>query len=297
MIKSKITFKQLEAFACVVDTGTFRKAATVLGTTQPNISSRIATLEATLGMILMHRDAGSVRLTDKGETLLAAARKVLLAGEDFLEIAGRRDLIEDRLRLGVTELVACTWLHDFLRAFKALYPGVRVELDVNLSVEVERDLVAGQLDLALQTGPFARKMAGCLPLGASPYCWVAAPALSLSATPTLNALLNGPVISHGRHTRASVALADQARALGASVNQIVHSSSLTSCVAMAVDAMGPALLPRRMVLDDLATGRLVEFDCGWLPETLEFFARYDPRRVPHFVQTAAQLAVDIAARG
>ena len=58
-------------------------AAEVLGTTQPNISTRIATLENVLGIVLMHRDAGSVRLTEKGEALLLAARKVLLAGEDF----------------------------------------------------------------------------------------------------------------------------------------------------------------------------------------------------------------------
>lgn len=292
MIKSQVTFKQLEAFACVVDTGTFRKAASILGTTQPNISTRIATLEAVLGTVLMHRDAGSVRLTEKGEALLTAARNVLLAGEEFLEIAGRQDLIEDRLRLGVTELVACTWLHDFLRAFKQLYPNVRVELDVNLSVEIEKNLIAGQLDLALQTGPFTRKLDGTLPLGHYPYCWVAAP--SLQPATALKDLLEGTVISHGRYTRASVALADHARTQGLAINQIVHSSSLTSCVAMAVDAMGPALLPRQLVMDDIAQGRLVEFTCGWLPDTLEVFARFDPRRTAHFVRAAADLAVDIA---
>lgn len=292
MIKSRVTFKQLEAFICVVDSGTFRKAATILGTTQPNISTRIAALEAVLGTVLMHRDAGSVRVTDTGADLLAAARKVLLAGEDFLCIAGRKDLIEDRLRLGVTELVACTWLHDFLRAFKKLYPGVRVELDVNLSAEIERDLIAGQLDLALQTGPFTRVLDGTLPLGETPYCWVVAP--SLTPPDTFAALFNGPVISHGRHTRASVALAEQARAEGVAVNQIVHSSSLTSCVAMAVDAMGPALVPHQMVADDIAQGRLIAFTCGWLPDTLELFARFDPRRTAHFVRAAAELAVDVA---
>lgn len=292
MIKSRITLKQLEAFVCVVDTGTFRKAASVLGTTQPNISTRIAALEAVLGTVLMHRDAGSVRVTEKGAALLAAARKVLLAGEAFLDVADRKDLIEDRLRLGVTELVACTWLHDFLRAFKELYPGVRVELEVNLSVEIEKDLIAGQLDLALQTGPFTRKLDGTLPLGTYPYCWVAAPSLTPPAT--FAALFDAPLISHGRHTRASVALAEEARAQGLPINQIVHSSSLTSCVAMAVDAMGPALVPRQMVLDDIAHGHLREFTCGWLPNTLEVFARFDPKRTPHFVRAAAELAVDVA---
>ena len=292
MIRSRITFKQLEAFVCVVDSGTFRKAATILGTTQPNISTRIAALEAVLGTVLMHRDAGSVRVTDTGADLLAAARKILLAGEDFLSIAGRKDLIEDRLRLGVTELVACTWLHDFLRAFQRLYPSVRVELDVNLSAEIERDLIAGQLDLALQTGPFKHVLEGTLPLGRTPYCWVAAP--TLTRPDTFAALFQGPVISHGRHTRASASLAAQARADGLPLTQIVHSSSLTSCVAMAIDAMGPALLPRRMVADDIATGHLIELTCGWLPDPLDLFARFDPARSAHFVRSAAELAVEIA---
>ncbi len=98
MIKSQITLKQLEAFVFIVDKGTFRAAATALGTTQPNISSRIATLESMLDVVLLHRDAGSVRLTEKGVALLQKARVVLLSAEAFLEEAGRRDLIEERLR-------------------------------------------------------------------------------------------------------------------------------------------------------------------------------------------------------
>ena len=77
MIKSQITFKQLEAFTFVVDTGTFRAAAAALGTTQPNISSRIASLEAALDVTLLYRDAGSVRLTAKGKDLLEQTRQLV----------------------------------------------------------------------------------------------------------------------------------------------------------------------------------------------------------------------------
>jgi DNA-binding transcriptional LysR family regulator len=77
MIGNIFTLKQLEALIWVADLGSFRKAAAHLNTTQPNISARIAGLEATLGVTLMLRDAGSVQLSDKGAEILQAARRVV----------------------------------------------------------------------------------------------------------------------------------------------------------------------------------------------------------------------------
>ena len=74
-----LNFKHIEAFVTVSDLGSFRRAADRLNTTQPNISSRIAQLEFHLGVTLMERDAGSVRLTQKGKSLLGPARSVLAA--------------------------------------------------------------------------------------------------------------------------------------------------------------------------------------------------------------------------
>jgi len=144
VIKSRLTLKQLEAFAFVVDTGTFRAAAAALGTTQPNISARIAALESALNVILLIRDAGPLRLTTDGEKLLQKTREVLWAGEALIEEAGRQELIG-------------TWLQGFLRLMKDAYPALRIQLEVDLSTAIEARLMEGQLDLALQTGPFKTK--------------------------------------------------------------------------------------------------------------------------------------------
>jgi DNA-binding transcriptional LysR family regulator len=296
MIKSQLTLKQLEAFVGVVDMGSFRKAAAVLGTTQPNISNRILTLEESLGVILMHRDAGSVRLTEKGRELLAVARQVLWNAEAFLEAAGRQDLVADRLRLGVTELIACTWLHPFLRHFRSVYPSVSVELEVGLSVEIEKMLITGQIDLALQTGPFEHETGGSLPLGTYRYIWVAAPAITPEANPkaSIAALLKGPVLTHGRHTLASRELAKLVDTRKIATDQIVYSNSLASCVQMAVDGMGYALLPAALVRDQVKAGSLREVSIDWHPRPLEFHARYDPDKVQRFVKAAAGFAVETA---
>ncbi|HIF76117.1 MAG TPA: LysR family transcriptional regulator, partial [Sulfitobacter sp.] len=98
MIGNLFTLKQLEALIWVADLGSFRRAAAHLNTTQPNISARISGLEATLGVTLMQRDAGSIRLTEKGTALLTQARRVLREAEALVETAARPDLIDDSLR-------------------------------------------------------------------------------------------------------------------------------------------------------------------------------------------------------
>jgi len=74
---AQISIKQLEAFVQVSDYGSFRRAAERLHTTQPNISARIAGLEAQLDLRLLDRDAGSVRLTPAGAMLLPKARSTI----------------------------------------------------------------------------------------------------------------------------------------------------------------------------------------------------------------------------
>ncbi|MEO0859250.1 MAG: LysR family transcriptional regulator [Pseudomonadota bacterium] len=292
MIKSQITLKQLEAFAFVVDTGTFRAAAVALGTTQPNISARITALEGALGTRLLNRDAGSVRLTAKGEAVLAKARTVLWAGEALLEEAGRQDLIEERLRLGVTELVACSWLRDFLRRLKEAYPRLRLELEVDLSTVIDRRLAEGQLDLAFQTGPFKNTQCITKPLQEEHYCWAAVPGLLPEGVGSVGVevLFKQTILTHAKHTQAGLALHQLAEARGLDAGQIVHSSALSACVPMVLEGLGVALLPETLIHDELRAGDLQIVPAPWLPEPLSFFARYNADRAPLFVAKAADLA-------
>lgn len=292
MIKSQITLKQLEAFAFVVDTGTFRAAAFALGTTQPNISARITALETALNVTLLIRDAGSVRLTADGEKLLVKTREVLWAGEALIEEAGRQELIEETLRLGVTELVACTWLQGFLRLMREAYPSLRIQLEVNLSTAIDARLMEGQLDLALQTGPFKSKTFASDALGQENYCWVVNSDLinRVSVTPSLAELFDLTILTHAKHTQACAALHRLATEHGLRGERIVHSSALSACVPMALEGLGVALLPERLVTAEIASGELHRVDPDWVPEPLSFYARFSPARAALYVEKAAQIA-------
>lgn len=287
--------KQLEALIWVADLGSFRKAAQHLNTSQPNISARIAALESSLDVVLMHRDSGTIRLTDKGQEILHAARQVLRDAERLVEIANRRDLIDDRLRLGVTELVACTWLHSYLRAIKQTYPGIVVELTVDLSRNLDKELGSGALDLTIQTAPFGVAASGVVELGVFEYVWVGtANKLSdLPETPGLQHLLPLTILTHARHTQAYNELIQWAEANSLPTARIVPSNSMASCVQMAADGLGIALLPRALVDRELAAGDLKIAPVDWHPSPLRFAARYQAERVARYVPELADLAQDV----
>ena len=297
MIGNVFNLKQLEALVWVADLGTFRKAAAHLNTTQPNISSRIAGLETSLGVVLMERDAGSVRMTARGAEILLEARKVLRQAEGLLAVAERPDLIEDRLRLGVTELVASTWVHTYLRRLKDVYPSVSVELTVNLSRDLDRALAARTLDLTIQTAPFASKASGMIELGKFEYVWVGTADILSGLTGRVRVadLIPRSILTHARNTQAYGELVEYAEARNLPTTRFVPSNSMTSCVQMAINGLGVALLPRSLVQADLDAGRLQEVSVDWAPAPLRFAARYQAERVAGYVSHSAQLAAEVLA--
>jgi DNA-binding transcriptional LysR family regulator len=290
------TLKQLEALIWVADLGSFRKAADRLNTTQPNISARIAGLEALLNVTLMERDAGSVRLTSKGLDVLDQARKVLNATEVLVDSASRAALFDGTLRLGVTEMVVHTWLSNFLRNLKTRFPTIQVEMTVDMSFNLEKQLAEGSLDLALQNGPLNRAMSGQVDLGTYPLIWVAAPSLNLHRLNpiTIEDLARNTILTHARDTKLYAEVSGHFSDRRDLQVRLVPSSSLAACLHMAVNGMGLVTVPAAMVAREIAAGSLEQLYYGWTPESMDFYARYDAQKASGFVATAAELAADAA---
>ena len=296
MIGNLFTLKQLEALVWVADLGSFRRAAAHLNTTQPNISARISGLEATLRVTLMQRDAGSIRLTEKGEALLTQARRVLREAEALVTVAERADLLDDSLRLGVTEVVASTWLRPFLRSLSETFPNLTVELTVDLSRQLDQALAANALDLTLQTAPFSTPARGRLELATYDYVWVAAPELAaqIGPAPDLAALARHPMLGHARHTQAYLDLVAHFDGTLAPKARPVPSSRLSAAMNMVLDGMGVAAMPRVMVAGAVAEGSLQILPAPWHPQPLQVAARYHAERTALHVTRAAELAREAA---
>ncbi|MFT5220792.1 MAG: DNA-binding transcriptional LysR family regulator [Planctomycetota bacterium] len=292
----KFNLKQLEAFVWVSDLGSFRKAADRLNTTQPNISARIAALESILGVSLMARDAGSVRLTSKGQELLGYARNVLRASDDMIEVSNQGALLDGVLKLGVTEMVVHTWLREFLRVLKDRYANISVELTVDLSVNLERELYSRSIDLAFQSGPFTRETSGNRELGIYPMIWVASPDSELATGQSVSVenLVQYPILTHARGTQPYEEVAAHFNQFPGQPIRLVPSSNLAACIHMAIDGFGTAAVPAAMVVDELAAGELAQVNYHWAPKSLNFYCRYEAERAQGFVERVVDIASEVA---
>lgn len=136
----------LRTFVALADTGSFTRAAELLGISQPTVSQQVRKLETAAGRILVARDTRAVRLTDNGDAMLGFARTILAAHDEaaayFLGSAMR-----GRLRFGAADDLALMHVPQVLRDFRQLYPQINLELTVGQSGQLARQLAGGRLDL------------------------------------------------------------------------------------------------------------------------------------------------------
>jgi DNA-binding transcriptional LysR family regulator len=145
-----IRFRQIEAFRCLIMTGTSVGAARAMHVTQPAISRLIADLEADLGFGLFSRVGGRLNPTTAGLRFFKSVEENFLGLERLKQVA---DIIRDEASEGLTvacmPVLATTLLPPILADFVARHPGVPIRVD---SVKVPEVLVALQnhkADLAL----------------------------------------------------------------------------------------------------------------------------------------------------
>lgn len=149
-----VTLQQLRYFLAVAETRHFTRAAERVTVAQPSLSKQIKMLEVELGAPLFSRVRGNVSLTAAGDALLPIARRILADVDAArLEVAELVGLRSGRVRLGATPSVSAGVMADVLRRFHDSYPGVRLMVEESGSRDLTRDLVRGDLDVALIINP------------------------------------------------------------------------------------------------------------------------------------------------
>lgn len=224
----------LRAFVAVVDAGSLSAAAPLLHRSQSAVSMQIKKLEGALGKAVLVRSPRHMDITAAGAELLSYARRMLeLQAQTQAVMFGPE--LEGRIRLGVPDDYAATYLTPVLRSFAARHQGVEIELTCEQSTSLIPKVLRGDLDLALVSRDKPQR--GRL-LFHEPLVWVGAPQFEVwRKNPMPIAVYESGSLAR---IEAMSALAARRRAY----RVVYHSSSLAGQVAAVESGLAVAVLTR-----------------------------------------------------
>ncbi|WP_322013500.1 LysR family transcriptional regulator [Paraburkholderia sp. J12] len=138
---------QLRAFDAVAREGSFSKAASLLGLTQPAITAQIRNLEEDCKQALFVRTAEGASLTDAAKPLFELTRQMFAVEEQIEDMVSQATLF----RHGSLKLAADgpQVILQVVAAFRAQYPDIELSVSFGSQREVWDDLLAYRVDAAV----------------------------------------------------------------------------------------------------------------------------------------------------
>ncbi|MEW7859880.1 LysR family transcriptional regulator [Pseudomonas chlororaphis] len=138
----------LKTFVTVVDEEGFSRAAERLHLTQSAVSGHLRRLEEQVGKPLLTRTTRSQHLTADGERLMAYARAILALNRDaWAELT--RSPFHGRVRIGMSEDFVEPRLLRLLQEFAAQYPGMEIDIQVNIPGTLLERMQQGGLEVVI----------------------------------------------------------------------------------------------------------------------------------------------------
>lgn len=257
----------LEDFVALCDVGNFSRAAEQRNLTQPAFSRHIKALEHWTGATLFDRTAQPIRPTAAGRALLPAAEGILRRLHQAREQARAAEAgAGATLHFAATHSLSLTFFPAWIRALEDLGRPFPIRLDSDTMLACEQSMHAGQCQFLLcHADPAAPDRLDPLhflsvKVGSDELVPVVAAALADSREwlPLGDMAEPAPYLAYSDASALGRAVA---RRLGSTTRPPHLTPRFTSHLAivlrsMARDGQGLAWLPRSLVGDDLAAGRL-----------------------------------------
>lgn len=165
-----MTLNELRFIVAVAQERNFRRAAAKSFISQPALSLAIQKLEEELGLKIFERGKNEVSLTPVGSAIVEQAQRVLEEAERIREIAAQgKNQLSTPLRLGIIHSVSPYLLPDLIPELKRLAPQMALEVEENITANLEALLRNGKLDVIIIALPFGDSGILTLPLYDEPF--------------------------------------------------------------------------------------------------------------------------------
>ncbi|RMU37887.1 LysR substrate-binding domain-containing protein [Pseudomonas syringae group genomosp. 3] len=245
----------LQCFEAVTRHLSFTRAAEELNLTQSAVSKQVAQLEALVQHLLFQRVRRRLQLTPAGALYLAEVRKILTQIEmstHFLRSYGGETEV---LRVSTPSTFGARWLVPRLKGWRLRHPHIHLDL---INEQESDDLLKGRCDVSFYFGQAAIPGAESVKLFGEELVPVCSPD-SLPAEPFKDPTQLSELVLLQNAFRPQ-AWHEWFESQGYHTDHSYHGPRFETfymCIRAAQVGCGVALLPRFLVEEELAEGKLV----------------------------------------
>jgi LysR family transcriptional regulator, low CO2-responsive transcriptional regulator len=284
--RTGITYHQLQTFLAVARSGNLTKVARELNATQPTVSLQLRALRKSLGISLFERPGGRFRLTPAGEKLRRYAEEAL-DGLNTLqqEIAVLKGSLTGSLAVGVTFFVVSRVLPEPPR-FRAQFPGVDIQLHVDLPEPLFNHLLTNTLDVACYLKVRTPPGLTVELLGEEEFAIIASPQHRLAGRRRISAkeLSEEPFVVSSVSVFRELVEA-KLRAVGVTPRVVAEARNYDAVNELVDRNVGYSMHLKPLVAADIAAGRFVPLRLDGPPILGEIVVAFRTRRaVPPLIE-------------
>lgn len=286
----------VETFLWVARLGSFSAAAERLNATQASISNRIATLEGELGVQLFERVSGGVTLTTIGQGAVPKAQDLMKSASVFRQAISDPLKLEGTIRIGTNDIVVHSFLPRLIERVQEHYPGISIDLDVDISSVITDKLINRKIDFAIIINPINLNGFTNIDLGRYSCVWVANPKLGLAGKPLkLADIVDHRILTFAKESVPYQWLLHHFEKDGFTHPAISNFNSLAGLLKLTIEGLGVTALPKKVLEEYLDDGRLEILDITPVFHPFSCYAIYPDYSDSPLVSIITELAVDVAS--
>jgi len=243
-----LDLRHLAAFSAVSETGSFARAAELLGYTQPAVSQQVAALEKIVGQRLFERASGrpQATLTEAGSVLAGhvdeLTARIAIARQDLLDVARGE---AGSIRVGAFQSALARILPHVLKRYHSSHPAVRIEaVESNNDIPLLQQVKQGTLDLTFALLPLDSQTFAYRELVLDEFVLVSKRGGSLPARIDSHDQLHGLPLIVYRSCRSATALIAFLESQLGEPNIVFQSDDNAAIEEMVRAGVGVAILPQ-----------------------------------------------------
>jgi DNA-binding transcriptional LysR family regulator len=241
----RLSLDRLQAFAYVVELGSFSAAAVRLELSQPAISLQVRELEKHVGVRLIERVGRRAAPTAAGEELLGHARRIDATVSAALDAMTRHAKgTIGRVRLGTGATACIYFLPPILRALRNKFSTLDIVVSTGNTSDILKSIEENSIDIGLVTLPAPGRMFDVRPLLEDEFVAITSRDNALPEKVAPSDLAKLPVVLYeaGANTRQ---LIDQwALRAGISLKPVMELGSVEAIKELVGAGLGCSIVPR-----------------------------------------------------